>query len=88
MNEIIETMARAVCAECGENPDHRGDARGNEYRWQDYRGIAIAALCAAKADGWELCKLPEPMEGVSTYDDGWNDCLDDILRLELGDGDG
>ena len=92
MNEIIKTMARVVCAECAENPDHRGDARGNEYRWQDYRGIAIAALRAAKAEGWELVSLPHrvtaSMAGDAEYAQAYNACLDDILRLELEEGDG
>lgn len=37
-------VARAICAHCDENPDHRGDARGNEYRWQDYLEVADAAI--------------------------------------------
>lgn len=45
-NEIRERVARAICTGCDENPDHRGDARGNDYRWQDYLEPADAALDA------------------------------------------
>lgn len=41
-----ECVARAICAACNENPDHRGDARGNAYRWQDYLEAADAAIAA------------------------------------------
>lgn len=43
---ISEVVARAICAECGENPDHKGDARGNQFRWQDYLSAADAAIAA------------------------------------------
>ena len=75
MNKIIETMVQAFLGSMCKNDASAPVAMRD-------------ALRAAKAGGWELCKLPEPMEDVSTYDDGWNDCLDDILRLELGEGDG
>lgn len=41
-----EAIARAICLACEENPDHRGDARGNDWRWQDYLGAADAAIAA------------------------------------------
>ena len=71
MNVIIETMANALA----DTLEH-----GDTFYYVD---DVVAILRAAKAGGWELCKLPEPMEGVSTYDDGWNDCLDEIERLKL-----
>jgi hypothetical protein len=43
----LESVARAICKACDENPDHAGDCRGNEFRWQDYLGAAKAALEAA-----------------------------------------
>lgn len=45
----VEAAARSICMGCEENPDHAGDARGNEFRWQDYRDTAIAAIRAADA---------------------------------------
>lgn len=42
-------VARTICSRCGENPDHRGDARGNQYRWQDYLEIADAAIQTVRA---------------------------------------
>lgn len=39
-------VARAICAACDEHPDHRGDAQGNQYRWQDYLAAADAAIAA------------------------------------------
>ena len=75
MNEIIGTMVAAFLESMCKN-----DA-GAQIAMRD-------ALRAAKAEGWELCKLPERMEGISTYDDGWNDCLDEIERLQLEGGDG
>lgn len=47
---IRERVARAICTACEENPDHRGDARGNDYRWQDYLETADAAIRALGAD--------------------------------------
>jgi hypothetical protein len=41
-----ERVARAICAACGETPDHQGAARGNAYRWQDYLDAADAAIAA------------------------------------------
>ena len=40
----IEAVARAICRASEENPDHSGDCRGNTYRWEDYKGPAVAAL--------------------------------------------
>ncbi|CAK0780942.1 hypothetical protein CCP4SC76_7640017 [Gammaproteobacteria bacterium] len=42
--DIRESLARAICKACEENPDDRGDARGNDYRWQDYLDCADAAM--------------------------------------------
>lgn len=42
----LEPVARAICTACGENPDHQGDARGKQYRWQDYIDVAQAAIAA------------------------------------------
>jgi len=39
-------VARAICTACHENPDHIGDAGGNQYRWQDYLVAADAAIAA------------------------------------------
>ena len=46
---VVEAVARAICVACGENPDCQGDARGNEFRWQDYRDTALAAISALAA---------------------------------------
>lgn len=43
---VVEAVARAICAACDEDPDHKGDARGNEFRWQDFRDVALAAISA------------------------------------------
>jgi len=44
-----EAVARAICKSCDENPDHRGDARGNAHRWQDYLDTADAAILAMQS---------------------------------------
>ena len=44
--ETRERIARAICTSCEENPDHRGDAQGNQYRWQDYLPCADAVISA------------------------------------------
>ncbi len=50
-------VARAICMACHENPDHKGDAGGNEYRWQDYLDAADAAIAAmADSESQELTK--------------------------------
>lgn len=41
---LREQIASAICAACGENPQHRGDARGNDCRWQDYGEAADAVI--------------------------------------------
>lgn len=46
---VVEAVARAICVACEENPDHEGDARGNDFRWQDYRDAALAAISAIDA---------------------------------------
>lgn len=46
---VVEAVARAICVACEEDPDHKGDARGNDFRWQDYRGAALAAISALTA---------------------------------------
>lgn len=46
---VVEAVARAICVACEDNPDHQGDARGNEFRWQDYRDTALAAISAFSA---------------------------------------
>lgn len=46
---VVEAVARAICVACEENPDRRGDARGNKYRWQDYRDVALATISAFTA---------------------------------------
>ena len=54
----LEPVARAICTACGENPDHQGDARGNQYRWQDYIDVAQAAIAAME---------PIPADEVSDH---------------------
>lgn len=51
------SVARAICLACHENPDHKGDAGGNQYRWQDYLDVADAAIAAmADPESPELTK--------------------------------
>lgn len=57
MPEEREAVARAICSACEEQPNHRGDARGNEYRWQDYLPVADAAL-QVLADGRAAAAAP------------------------------
>jgi hypothetical protein len=56
-DQQIEAVARAICTTCYENPDHVGDARGNQWRWQDYVIPARAAIAAMKPAA-ELCGEP------------------------------
>lgn len=44
--DVVDVVARAICLACGEQPDQTGDARGNDYRWQDYIDVANAAINA------------------------------------------
>ncbi|WP_051246234.1 hypothetical protein [Thioalkalivibrio sp. ALE19] len=34
-----DRAAYAICRQCDDDPDAQGDARGNDYRWQDYLEI-------------------------------------------------
>src|SRR5690606_31999950 len=45
----VEAVARAICVAREGNSDRQGDARGNEFRWQDYRDAALAAINALAA---------------------------------------
>lgn len=40
----LEPVSRAICLAQEENPDHAGDAQGNEFRWQDYLPVAEKAI--------------------------------------------
>lgn len=44
----LESVARAICLGCEEDPEHIGDACGNKKRWEDYLPIARAAIAALK----------------------------------------
>lgn len=57
--EEREKVARAICAACFENPEHSGDASGNEKRWQDYLACADAAIAALTGDS-VLVRLGRP----------------------------
>ena len=46
--KCLERVAIAICKACDEDPFHKGDARGNDYRWEDYLTIADAAMLAMK----------------------------------------
>ena len=43
-DELLELVARTICWACDENPNHPGDCRGNDKRWQDYTLVAQAAI--------------------------------------------
>jgi hypothetical protein len=43
-DQKLEAIARAICVGVEEEPDHVGDAQGNEFRWQDYLAIAEKVL--------------------------------------------
>jgi hypothetical protein len=49
--QTIEAVARAICCACGEKPAHRADARGNDWRWQDYTSTAQAVMGELQAAG-------------------------------------
>ena len=97
--ELIDAVARSICISFGDGPDRQGDARGNDYRWQDYRDISVAALKAAADRGYALAKLPERITGLAevplhvqddtmgtcraAYRHGWSQCLDAIETITL-----
>lgn len=66
----LEKVARAICVACDENPDHKGDAQGNDWRWQDYLPIANAAIESIAAGG-VLVRLDRP--------EGYEDVHPDLL---------
>lgn len=45
-DNLRKRVAVAICTACDERPFQIGDARGNEFRWQDYLGAADAAIQA------------------------------------------
>lgn len=69
---VVEAVARAICVACEENPDRQGDARGNEFRWQDYRDTALAAISAftaahQPAEDGERDRLAEAMDALAEW---------------------
>jgi len=72
-----ERVARAICLACDENPEHVGDASGNDKRWQDYLHVADAAIEALAGDGM-LVRLDRP-EG---YEDVHPQLVTAITREE------
>ena len=83
LNEkLIERVAIAICEGCEERPFQPGDCRGNEFRWQDYKPIAQAAIteahkvctmCAhfALFDGW--CNLQEQSANIGDTCEEWEE---------------
>ena len=74
MNEIIETMANALA----DTLEH-----GDTFYYVD---DVVAILRAAKAEGWELCRLPGKFGtpiGNRHEIRGYYACLDDIDRCQL-----
>jgi len=70
-NSLIEKGARAVCIACHENPDHSGDAGGNQYRWQDYVDVFQAALsviapCYEKQIAELKAQIPQWQRSIDT----------------------
>lgn len=48
MDAQRDAVARAICMACEDHPDSTGDSNiggnRNEFRWQDYRDVADAAI--------------------------------------------
>jgi len=74
----LEAVARAICVACDERPDHKGDAQGRDFRWQDYEAVAQSAISALlKTSSPSALLLPE----------GWSlDRGGDDIRLSNKDG--
>lgn len=62
----VELIARTICAGCDDNPDHAGDARGNEYRWQDYRTVAVKVLDVFHGTPCEQIRHKEKLDRLLT----------------------
>lgn len=75
---VVEAVARAICGACEENPDRKGDARGNEFRWQDYRDVALAAISAFAA-----AQQPADDDGV-VFIDGVGAARSDVKSCHNG----
>ena len=74
----LEPVARAICTACDENPDHQGDARGNQYRWQDYIDVAQAAIAAVE---------PIPTEQITDHIRGMDlDLREDMCAFSFRSG--
>lgn len=74
----LEPVARAICTECGENPDHQNDARGNQYHWQNYIDLAQAAIAAVE---------PIPAEQITDHIRGMDaDMLEDLCAFSFERG--
>lgn len=85
-----EAVARAICAACHENPDHQGDARGNEFRWQDYlepADAAIAAMAGAEPDAQgkvELACSHYSLVLTEAHAQATSEALDLYARIGMG----
>ncbi|MBN2865608.1 MAG: hypothetical protein JXK16_06330, partial [Thiotrichales bacterium] len=61
LDEKLEEMARAICIGAGKDPEHAGEATGNEFLWQDYLLVAEKALEAADKCDDDVKKLFAPV---------------------------
>lgn len=61
LDQKLEAIARAICIGCEEDPDHVGDAQGNEFRWQDYLPIAEKAMAATDKYDEDVQKFFAPV---------------------------
>lgn len=70
--ELIEVMARAICASDGYDPDHDGnDESGTFSQWMSYRDDAEAALTAIESSGARVV----PVEATDEmWDAGYGRC--------------
>jgi len=75
----INLVARAICLSCGENPDDSG-GNGNEFRWQDYISIAIAAIESADIDGKENEEMERALKIIAVWSDVWKDSPESIEK--------
>lgn len=89
MNEMIERVARAICAGCGDNPDSVGEPPSDVYpvaghafpRWFAYRAAARAAIEAMRVPDEAMDNAGARLTGISPgmADTAWRAMIDAAL---------
>lgn len=73
MDDLVEIMARAICASLGVNPDANGTDGTPYSAWKPFAEDAEIALTALSEAGWVVVPIKPTQEMVDAC---WGDTVD------------